>query len=634
MQKMEIRWAQLDLARQMETLEYIEKFICLLENSGYNGLLLYLEDRVRTASYPYPADNECYTEDEIRHLVEFGLQHNIELIPCVATLGHAERFLRHAELESLSEVREGVAGRFGGKDKNVFCISNPGFYKFIETYIKEVAILFPSKWFHVGLDEFFDYNLCPDCKKLMPDLASEQEMFLRHILKMHSLTAGLGKRMIMWSDMFEIYADIYKDVPADVVMMDWLYDLDVRTYIGHLLDCGKENRLAVNHACGHDTIIAPVDNLLNNSQSYLEYANGKPGVIGALITSWEKTDIYQFRCYPCFVVAGLQMNGMNRDEAFEKMVADLFGTDDKILSSALHAALNNGMMRHFNGVSEFHLFKRGYYGLDIKSMDCDLALRNILEASIDKVNTPLGKRCLSDLIDAYSDKVLSHKAKRIIHEIFDFGATPKRLSEFTAFRGDYRCFLDKMEELWSVYRSGITPNKFTECKGKINDALVEIERKLSLNSYIRIGGSLPDYYGIEYLDIEYHTPNGWVKGFSGMIKDTNALFSIFIPVDISSDCSVDMVKLTAHGMGGIGITFVEIVVDGKVFIPEKIHSTANMVRDPEFILADDTNFAWFGGQSVRNDYFDSAAAQCRHECVIEMKMVEYNDLIFCKRAGE
>ena len=95
MAQMDIRWAQLDVARQMETVEFIEKFVTLLADSGYNGLLLYLEDRIKTASYQLPADNEVYTVDEIKHIVAYAAERGVEVVPCVATLGHAERFLRH-----------------------------------------------------------------------------------------------------------------------------------------------------------------------------------------------------------------------------------------------------------------------------------------------------------------------------------------------------------------------------------------------------------------------------------------------------------------------------------------------------------------------------------------------------------
>lgn len=116
----ELRWAQLDVARQMESVGFIKDFISLLADSGYNGLLLYLEDRIKTRSYQLPADNEVYTADKIGDIVEFAADHGIEVIPCVATLGHAERFLRHPELSHLAELQGEMKGRFGVSKNRLF----------------------------------------------------------------------------------------------------------------------------------------------------------------------------------------------------------------------------------------------------------------------------------------------------------------------------------------------------------------------------------------------------------------------------------------------------------------------------------------------------------------------------------
>ena len=146
----DLRWVQLDVARQMESVDFIEKFITLTADCGCNGLLLYLEDRIKTASYQLPEDSEVYSIDEIKHIVEFAAARGVEVIPCVATLGHAERFLRHKELEHLAELQGDMKGRFEGTQKLTFCITHPEFYDFITSYLQEVAELFPSKWFHGG----------------------------------------------------------------------------------------------------------------------------------------------------------------------------------------------------------------------------------------------------------------------------------------------------------------------------------------------------------------------------------------------------------------------------------------------------------------------------------------------------
>ena len=67
------RGVQLDLARQMETVEYIEGFLDLIAQWGLNTLVLYLEGRVRTASFPYPQAEESYTPEE-KHGMTVGMK--------------------------------------------------------------------------------------------------------------------------------------------------------------------------------------------------------------------------------------------------------------------------------------------------------------------------------------------------------------------------------------------------------------------------------------------------------------------------------------------------------------------------------------------------------------------------------
>ena len=169
-------------------------------------------------------------------------------------------------MKKFAEVTGEIKGRFGGTAQNTFCIHKEGFYEFMGTYLKEVASLFPSRYFHIGLDEFWDYNLCPDCRKKMTNLMEEQKGFLEHILKIRKILADCGKEVMMWSDMFEQYADIYKDVPSDVIMVDWQYQMEVRNYMGHLLDVAVEDRIRVNTANGHKTIVAPADMILENAE--------------------------------------------------------------------------------------------------------------------------------------------------------------------------------------------------------------------------------------------------------------------------------------------------------------------------------------------------------------------------------
>lgn len=624
----ELRWAQLDVARQMESVEFIKDFILLLADSGYNGLLLYLEDRIKTPSYQLSADNEVYTADEIRDIVEFAADHGIEVIPCVATLGHAERFLRHRELSHLAELQGDMKGRFGCVKKQTFCVTHPDFYQFIGSYLKDVAELFPSKWFHIGLDEFWDFNLCSRCKKAMPTRTDEWKMFVSHIQKIRNIMAECGKRVMMWSDMFEFYPEAFQEIPRDVMMVDWQYQHDVRNYLGHLLDRDSENRLAVNSAKGFETIVAPAEKTLWNSQSYFKYAAGKKGVLGGLLTSWEKTDTFLYRTLPIFVAAGLQMNGMTPDEAFDAMTIKLFGTDDDVFRAALKMALNGGLFRHFEGIKENALCTRDYYGMKISSMNVCSGVLTISKKNRDQVSNHLGRICLDDLIDALHEKELSQQGKIIVQDIFDNTFTAELKSKFAVFRNEFEKYLDHMADRWLVYRKNIVPNVFAEKKSGVMDALAELETRLASNAWVKITGTLPDYFGVENVCVEYKTDGKWSYAASGVYKpDEDAIFCRFIPLKKDFSQKVEAVRLTAHGLGGIGINYVEIFAGGKHYVPKTVLNVTGLVSNPEYMLNDNTTYAWFGGQSTRHDYFDYDAAEQKHSVTLEMWEFSTDELV-------
>lgn len=56
----------------METLDFIFEFIEFIANAGYNTLVLYLEGRIRTRSFPYPEEGEAYTLDEMELIQASG----------------------------------------------------------------------------------------------------------------------------------------------------------------------------------------------------------------------------------------------------------------------------------------------------------------------------------------------------------------------------------------------------------------------------------------------------------------------------------------------------------------------------------------------------------------------------------
>ena len=94
----EFRGVQLDLARQVETVEYIQGVTDLMAGWGYNTLVLYLEGRIKTASFPFELPEGSYTPEQMQQVVAHATERGIDVIPAVSCLGHAEQFLQFPEL--------------------------------------------------------------------------------------------------------------------------------------------------------------------------------------------------------------------------------------------------------------------------------------------------------------------------------------------------------------------------------------------------------------------------------------------------------------------------------------------------------------------------------------------------------
>ena len=71
--KMEqLKIVQIDLARQKENLAEIFRFFDFAKKYGYNAVALYLEDRIKTKTYPYASDSESYTEKDVGKIVDYA----------------------------------------------------------------------------------------------------------------------------------------------------------------------------------------------------------------------------------------------------------------------------------------------------------------------------------------------------------------------------------------------------------------------------------------------------------------------------------------------------------------------------------------------------------------------------------
>lgn len=621
MKNFEFKSIQLDLARQKENIPFIQDFIRFVSDAGYTSVLLYLEDRIRTGSYPYPDADESYSVEEMKDLVKYAQSYNIELIPCIGTLGHAERFLARKELNYLSEVQEGMINRFGNQGgQDVFCISNPDFYPFLEKYMAEIAEIFPSEYFHAGLDEFFNFNLCEKCRQAMPNLAAEEEMFLRHIIRVNDYLNKLGKRMMMWSDMFEIYTTIMPRVPKNVIMVDWLYNEDVRFYLSHLFDQNVEDRIRVNEQLGLTTVMAPAELIFTNTVSCLEYADRKNSW-GFLLTQWEKTNTFLYRSYIAVYYCGQLLSGKNYDEAWKNTIKYIFNSDEPALEYAIKMAVSSSNIRHYAEVGNSALFVRPFKGLPRNRFLADSTVNEMLKNAEKYVNSELGRKVFLDICFASEEKCIRNDFKQACWDIFDFGFKDEYFKRAENARQRFISNNEKKIAAWDIYRKDIRPNVLAERKESVLSTLDKNLNAIKSGNFIKLRFCMVDIYVVNYFDVEFLYDGKWQKIVNrnpAKPDCSDALFELIIPVEALK--VPEAVRLSVSGMGERNIAYFEYhTADGKIFIPSELKETEGNIINANDILVNSGRYTIFNSVSMMKDYDDPQSNQRFHRVSFTVK---------------
>lgn len=157
---------------------------------GLNMLLLYIEDVYELPGRKYFGYMRGrYTADELREIDDYGFDYGIELVPCMQTLGHLEKYLHWSEAK---DVREAAGGRELNVDK-------PETYDFIEKMIVATSSPLRSKRIHIGMDEVWGLGRGAESLKKF-GVRDQEELFLNHLEKVIKITDKYGLRPMIWND--------------------------------------------------------------------------------------------------------------------------------------------------------------------------------------------------------------------------------------------------------------------------------------------------------------------------------------------------------------------------------------------------------------------------------------------------
>lgn len=201
------RAMHLDVARHFFDRRTVERYLDLLAFYRFNVFHWHLTDdqgfRLRLRSHPELASADgSYSEEDVRHVVEYANARHIEVIPEIEMPGHSRAILAaHPELSCTGKPQP--TPRTWGIFEDVLCAGNPASYDLVHDILAEVVTLFPSRFVHVGGDEVPPgrWDACPKCRAAMKaagvDAAGLEHVFMERVF---AELARLGKQPFVWDE--------------------------------------------------------------------------------------------------------------------------------------------------------------------------------------------------------------------------------------------------------------------------------------------------------------------------------------------------------------------------------------------------------------------------------------------------
>lgn len=272
------RGAHLDVCRHFFPMDSVKKFVDLMAMHKLNNFHFHITEdqgwRWEVKSHPelttigahrdgtvigrntseydsIPVDG-FYTQDELRDLVQYAADRQINIIPEIDLPGHMQAALAAYPNLGCTGGPYEVWKRWG-ISKDVLCAGNDSTYEFLKDVFAELVDIFPSEIIHIGGDECPKdrWKECPKCQAkakalgLRTDASGTREAKLQnHVMTYVSdFLHEKGRRVIGWDEILDA------DFDENAIIMSWR---------------GEEGGIA-GATRGHDVVMTP------NQYLYFDY---------------------------------------------------------------------------------------------------------------------------------------------------------------------------------------------------------------------------------------------------------------------------------------------------------------------------------------------------------------------------
>lgn len=171
--------------------------------------------------------NACYSQDQIKRIIEYAQEKHMDVIPFVNFYGHLHELLRI----------EKYAGLGIGKYGHDLDPRDPGVQTLLKDWIKQYTDIFPSPFIHVGFDETWETErLTAEDTSIKP-----KELYLDQLNFVTKALQSYGKTVMVWTDISNNYPDIISYFPKEIIPVIWDYSDDESTFAKWLKPVQKGN---------------------------------------------------------------------------------------------------------------------------------------------------------------------------------------------------------------------------------------------------------------------------------------------------------------------------------------------------------------------------------------------------------
>src|SRR5437868_5559364 len=275
-----MRWRAVsdDISRgPMPTVEYIKRQLRTEAMYKLNMHSLYMEHVFASESNPLtgPPDGAALTPAEIKELVAYARLYHIELVPEQQTFGHLHKVLRLEEYNDLAEVPYG----------DVLSPQQEGTYKLIADWYKELDELFPGQFFHIGADETFELGEGQSREQIKAKGVGA--VYFAHLNRVREILQPYHRRLMFWGDIALNHPDLLKNVPRDMIVMNWSYGAreDFKARIKPFKDAGLDQFVCPG-VQNWNQIFPNEDAAIKNIANFVRDGQ-EAGALGMMNTSWD-----------------------------------------------------------------------------------------------------------------------------------------------------------------------------------------------------------------------------------------------------------------------------------------------------------------------------------------------------------